>query len=132
MIASGSCAGTRFAASLMPTQGIVSTPIDSKNRQRCSLKNGCRPMHNALIRTIYRAPGAKFRGPVHDSAVTCVTGTLLLHDARHGSRTRSRMSDRQPGPDLRALEGAYQIVGELRGAPDTNRFVARRRHDGAE
>jgi hypothetical protein len=42
------------------------------------------------------------------------------------------MSDRQPSPDLRALEGAYQIVGELRGAPDTHRFVARRRDDGAE
>src|SRR6266487_6290557 len=110
MTASGSCTETSLAASVMPTHGIVSSPTDSKNRQRCSLKNGCRPMHNALIRTIYRAPGAKFRGPVHGPAVTCVTGTLLLHEARHGSRTRSRMSDRQPSPDLRALEGAYQIV----------------------
>jgi len=42
------------------------------------------------------------------------------------------MSDRQPNLDLRALEGAYQIVGELRGAPDTHRFMARRRDNGAE
>ena len=41
------------------------------------------------------------------------------------------MNDRQPSPDLRALERNYQIVGELRGAPDTHRFVARRREDGS-
>lgn len=42
------------------------------------------------------------------------------------------MSDRPASPDLRALERNYEIVGELRGAPDTSRFVALRRHDGAE
>jgi hypothetical protein len=42
------------------------------------------------------------------------------------------MSDRQPTPDLRALERNYEIVGELRGPPDTHRFVARRRDDNAE
>jgi len=42
------------------------------------------------------------------------------------------MSDRQPGPDLRALEPTYEIVGELRGASDTHRYVARRRDDGVE
>jgi hypothetical protein len=42
------------------------------------------------------------------------------------------MSDRQATPDLRALERNYEIVGELRGAPDTQRFVARRRDDGVE
>ncbi len=42
------------------------------------------------------------------------------------------MIDRQPNPDLRALERNYEIVGELRGAPDTHRFVAHRRSDGAE
>lgn len=42
------------------------------------------------------------------------------------------MSDRQPSPDLRALERNFQIVGELRGPPDNHRFVARRREDGAE
>jgi hypothetical protein len=42
------------------------------------------------------------------------------------------MSDRQPSPALRALERKYEIVGELRGPPDTHRFVAHRRDDGAE
>ncbi|MGE5101018.1 MAG: hypothetical protein ACM3SX_13610 [Deltaproteobacteria bacterium] len=42
------------------------------------------------------------------------------------------MSDRPASPDLRALERSYEIVGELRGAPDTHRFVAHRRDDGAE
>jgi hypothetical protein len=42
------------------------------------------------------------------------------------------MSDRQPSPDLQALERTYEIVGELRGASDTHRFVARRRDDGVD
>jgi hypothetical protein len=42
------------------------------------------------------------------------------------------MTDRQPGLDLRALEHSYEIVGELRGAPDTHPFVARRRDDAAD
>ena len=42
------------------------------------------------------------------------------------------MSDRQPSPDLRALERNYEIVGELRGPPDTHRFVAHRREDSTE
>ena len=48
------------------------------------------------------------------------------------------MSDRQPNPDrperpdLRALERTYEIVGELRGPPDSHRFVAHRREDGIE
>jgi serine/threonine protein kinase len=42
------------------------------------------------------------------------------------------MSDRQPSPDLRALERNYEIVGELRGPPETHRFLAHRREDSAE
>jgi len=42
------------------------------------------------------------------------------------------MSDRTASPDLRALERNYEIVGELRGAPDTQPFVAHRREDGVE
>jgi hypothetical protein len=42
------------------------------------------------------------------------------------------MNDRQPSPELRALERQYEIVGELRGVPDTHRYLARRRDDGVE
>ena len=42
------------------------------------------------------------------------------------------MNDRQASPELRALESQYEIVGELRGVPDTHRYLARRRDDGVE
>jgi hypothetical protein len=40
------------------------------------------------------------------------------------------MSERDDTPDLRALEKAYDITGELRGPPHTRRYHAHRREDG--
>ncbi len=41
------------------------------------------------------------------------------------------MSEREQNPEsLRALESGYEIIGELRGAPHTRRYEARRRDDG--
>jgi len=42
------------------------------------------------------------------------------------------MSEQQSAPDLRPLDEHYQIVGELRGAPPTRYFIARRKDDGSD
>jgi CRP-like cAMP-binding protein len=42
------------------------------------------------------------------------------------------MRDKQPAPDVKALEDSYTIVGELRGSEGVRKYMATRRDDGTE
>lgn len=42
------------------------------------------------------------------------------------------MGDKQPAPDVKALEDSYKIVGELRGSEGVLEYMATRREDGTE
>lgn len=42
------------------------------------------------------------------------------------------MGDKQPAPDVKALEDTYTIVGELRGSEGVRKYMAKRRDDGTE